>query len=166
MTGKFGGGIFLAVYLLFLVGMALPVLIMEFSVGRASRLNMGHAFRKLEPAGTSWHRLGVLSLIGCYMLMMFYIPVAGWMLAYIWSSASGALSVPASEIPSVFSGLLASPEKMAFWGVLVSVLGFGVCAAGLQKGVERVVKYMMIGLFAIMIGANSLVKKLLSKVGQ
>ncbi|MCQ2444606.1 MAG: sodium-dependent transporter [Mailhella sp.] len=152
VTGKFGGGIFLAVYLLFLVGMALPVLIMEFSVGRASRLNMGHAFRKLEPAGTSWHRLGVLSLIGCYMLMMFYIPVAGWMLAYIWSSASGALSVPASEIPSVFSGLLASPGNMAFWAVLVSVLGFGVCAAGLQKGVERVVKYMMIGLFAIMIG--------------
>ena len=77
ITGKYGGAVFVAAYLFFLIMLALPLLIMEFSVGRASRNNLGNALRVLEPAGTKWHRMGWISLVGSYLLMMFYIPVAG-----------------------------------------------------------------------------------------
>ncbi|MBQ5728131.1 MAG: sodium-dependent transporter [Mailhella sp.] len=152
ITGKYGGAVFLVVYLLFLLGMAMPVLIMEFAVGRASRRNMSQAFHVLEPAGTRWHTFGWFSIIGSYALMMFYIPVAGWMLYYTWAAMSGALALPVDQVPAVFGNLLASPGTMLFWTLVVSLSCFGVCSMGLQRGVERVVKFMMAGLLVIMVG--------------
>ena len=93
ITGKYGGAVFVGAYLFFLLMLALPLLIMEFSVGRASQQNLGNALRVLEPEGSSWHRMGWISIVGSYMLMMFYIPVAGWMLFYVWKTASGTFSV-------------------------------------------------------------------------
>ncbi len=152
ITGKYGGAVFLVAYLIFLLGMGLPILIMEFTVGRASRRNMSRAFTVLEPAGTRWHYFGCFSIIGSYALMMFYMPVAGWMMYYCWATATGQLALPVEQVSGVFTGLLASPEKMLFWTLLTSFGCFGVCAMGLQRGVERVVKVMMAGLLAIMIG--------------
>ena len=151
ITGKYGGAVFLVAYLVFLLGMGLPILIMEFTVGRASRRNMSRAFRELKP-GSRWSYFGCFSIIGSYALMMFYIPVAGWMMYYCWATVTGPLSVPVDQVPGVFSGLLSSPGTMLFWTLVASLGCFGVCALGLQKGVERVVKFMMGGLLVIVIG--------------
>ncbi len=151
ITGKYGGAVFLVAYLVFLLGMGLPILIMEFTVGRASRRNMSRAFRELKP-GSKWSYFGCFSIIGSYALMMFYIPVAGWMMYYCWATVTGTLSVPVDQVPGVFSNLLASPGIMLFWTLVASLGCFGVCALGLQKGVERVVKFMMGGLLIIVVG--------------
>ena len=151
ITGKYGGAVFLAAYLLFLLFMGLPILIMEFSVGRASRRNMSKAFSVLEPAGTKWHWFGWFSPVGSYILMMFYMPVAGWMLYYMFASITGGLAVPVDKVPEIFTGMLANPWLMTFWTVVVSLSCFYICSIGLQKGVERVVKFMMAGLLLIMV---------------
>ena len=152
ITGKYGGAVFVAVYLFFLLMLALPLLIMEFSVGRASRQNLGNALRVLEPSGTSWHRMGWISLVGSYLLMMFYIPVAGWMLFYVWKMGAGHLALPPAQMPAAFGEMLSEPVSMTCWAVAVSAISFSVCALGLQKGIERVVKFMMSGLLVIMAG--------------
>ena len=152
ITGKYGGAVFLVVYLLFLVFVGLPVLIMEFSVGRATQRNMAHALEKLEPRGSWWHRFGIMSPIGNYILMMFYIPIAGWMLCYCWFMLTGTLAVPTEQVPAVFGNMLANPWLMLFWTVVVSASCFAICGQGLQRGVERVVKVMMLGLLVIMLG--------------
>ena len=100
ITGKYGGAVFLVVYLLFLVFVGLPVLVMEFSVGRATQRNMAHALKMLEPRGTWWHKFGIMSPIGNYLLMMFYIPIAGWMLCYCWFMITGTLLVPSEQVPA------------------------------------------------------------------
>lgn len=152
ITGKYGGAVFVAAYLIFLLMFAMPLLIMEFSVGRASRQNLGNAFRVLEPKGTHWHKMGWISLIGSYLLMMFYIPVAGWMLFYIWKSATGQLALPPDQMGAAFGSMLADPVGMTFWALITACICFLVCAFGLQRGIERVVKFMMGGLLIIMIG--------------
>jgi len=152
ITGKYGGAVFLVTYLIFLLGMGLPVLIMEFAVGRASRRNMSKAFTVLEPQGTKWHWFGWFSIVGSYALMMFYMPVAGWMLYYVFATVTGNLAIPVDQVPNVFTGMLANPWLMLFWTLVVSGICFYVCSMGLQKGVERVVKFMMAGLLFIMIG--------------
>ena len=141
ITGKYGGAVFLVAYLVFLLGMGLPILIMEFTVGRASRRNMSRAFRELKP-GSKWSYFGCFSIIGSYALMMFYIPVAGWMMYYCWATVTGTLSVPVDQVPGVFSGLLASPGTMLFWTLVASLGCFGIGLAvhsltlpGSMKGV-------------------------------
>lgn len=151
IAGLYGGAIFVVIYLLFLFAMGLPIVVMEFAMGRASRRNMGLAFHVLEPKGSKWHRLGWLSLAGGYFLMMFYIPVAGWMLAYCYHTATGALTMPPDQVSAFFGNMLADPYGMMFWTLVVAIAGFGVCALGVRAGVERVVKFMMIGLLAIMV---------------
>lgn len=152
IAGQYGGALFVAVYLFFLVTVGLPVLIMEFSVGRAARRNMGDALRRLEPKGSCWHRFGWFSLVGSYLLMMFYIPVAGWMLYYCQAMARGELALPPEQVGAFFGRMLSEPKGMIFWAWLTLLVGFGVCWMGVRKGLERVVKAMMAGLLAIMIG--------------
>lgn len=152
VTGKYGGAIFVATYLVFLVAVGLPILIMEFAVGRASRRNMGRALAVLEPEGTKWHKFGWFSLVGSYLLLMFYIPVAGWMLGYCFYTAHGDLAVPQEQVADFFGGMLGDPLAMVGWTALVAGLGFGVCALGVRRGVERVVKVLMAGLLALLVG--------------
>lgn len=152
ITGKYGGAIFVAVYIFFLLVMALPLLVMELSVGRASQQNLGNALRVLEPRGSSWHKMGWLSLVGSYLLMMFYVPVAGWMLCYVWRMGIGDLALAPEQMPAAFGSMLEAPASMIFWGFLASSISFWVCGSGLRRGVERVVKVMMAGLLVIMVG--------------
>ena len=151
ITGKYGGAVFLLLYLLFLLLLSAPVLVMEFAIGRASRAGWGHAFRALEPAGTRWHWVGPLAPIGMTVLMMFYIPVTGWILAYAWSAAAGAFHAPGFEAPAFFGALLSSPAGMGGWTFLAAALGFAVCAMGLRKGVECCTKVLMAGLLLLMV---------------
>ena len=107
ITGKYGGAVFLIAYLIFLAIMGLPVLIMEFAVGRGSGLNMDGALRKLEPLGTRWHNFGWLTIVGCYCLMMFYTPVAGWMVNYLYKGLAGTMMAPAGteDVAAYVGGL-------------------------------------------------------------
>ena len=152
ITGKYGGGAFVLVYLLFLVFLALPVMIMEFSVGRAAQTNIAGAFHKLEPAGTKWHIYGYLGIFGNYMLMMFYTTVSGWMLAYFYYTVTGQLQgLDPGQVGAFFGASLESPGRQMFWMFIVTCIGFGTCAIGLRNGVEKVTKVMMSGLFIIVI---------------
>ena len=152
IAGQGGGGAFVLFYLVFLVILGLPIMTMEFAVGRASRKSPVRAYQALEKPGQKWHIHGYLTLIGCYLLMMFYTTVAGWMLHYFYMTAIGQLSgLNAEQVAGKFTEMLASPGVMTFWMVFVVVLGILVCAKGLQNGLERVTKVMMICLLALIV---------------
>ena len=152
MAGQGGGGAFVLFYLLFLVILGLPIMTMEFAVGRASRKSPVRAYQVLEKPGQKWHIHGYLTLIGCYLLMMFYTMVAGWMVYYVYVMGSGQLHGEAVEvIEGRFSEMLASPGLMAVVTLAVIACCIGICSLGLQNGVERVTKVMMIALIILMI---------------
>ena len=159
IAGQGGGGAFVLFYLIFLVILGLPIMTMEFAVGRASRKSPVRAYQALEKPGQKWHIHGYFTLIGCYLLMMFSTTVAGWMLHYFYMTAVGKLAgLNAEQVAGKFTEMLASPATMTFWMVFVVVVGILVCAKGLQSGLERVTKGMMIALLLIMVvlAVNSL----------
>ncbi|WP_296303959.1 sodium-dependent transporter [uncultured Desulfovibrio sp.] len=151
IAGAYGGAALVGIYLLCLLAVA-PILVMELAVGRAARCNMGRALRVLEPAGTHWHRCGWFALVGSYLLMMFYTTVTGWLLAYCWYMASGALAGrdPAG-VGAFFGRMLATPSVHVLSMSVVVGLGCLICALGVRRGVERVVKAMMLGLLLILV---------------
>ena len=159
IAGQGGGGAFVLFYLIFLSKVSLPIMTMEFAVGRASRKSPVRAYQALEKPGQKWHIHGYFTLIGCYLLMMFYTTVAGWMLHYFYMTAVGKLAgLNAEQVAGKFTEMLASPATMTFWMVFVVVVSILVCAKGLQSGLERVTKGMMIALLLIMVvlAVNSL----------
>lgn len=152
ICGQYGGAAFILIYLLFLVILGIPVLVCEFSVGRGSRQSVATCFEKLEPTGTNWHRLKYIGIFGCYLLMMFYTMVGGWMLNYCFKSLKGEFAGAAPEaVGATFSNMLANVPEMIIWTVIICIIGFIVCALGLQNGIEKITKVMMIALFAIMV---------------
>ena len=125
ITGQNGGGIFVLFYLFFLIAMGVPVLTMEFAVGRASRKSITNCFQELEKPGHKWHWHGNLALIGNYLLMMFYATVSGWMFSYFWRFLKGDFTgASMDKVNSTFSGMLADPWGMGFWTVVVVIGGF------------------------------------------
>lgn len=152
ITGQYGGAAFVLVYLIFLVLLGLPIMVMEFSVGRASQKSAARSFHVLEPAGTKWHLQGYACMAGNYLLMMFYTTVGGWMAAYIFKTLTGEFKgLDSDGVAAVFNDMLARPGYMTFWIVLVVLLSFFICSLGLQKGVERITKAMMSCLFLILL---------------
>ena len=152
ITGQYGGAAFVLIYLFFLLILGLPIMVMEFSVGRASQKSAALSFRILEPKGTKWHLYGYGAMLGNYMLMMFYTTVGGWMIIYFLKTATGEfVGKTPDEVASIFGGMLAQPGLMAFWMIAVVLIGFGVCSLGLQNGVEKITKAMMGCLFLVMI---------------
>lgn len=152
ITGQYGGAAFVLIYLFFLLILGLPIMTMEFSVGRASRLSVAKSFEKLEPQGTKWHIFGYFAMIANYLLMMFYTTIGGWMLLYFVKMASGEfVGKNPGEIVTIFENMVASPETLVIWMIITVLLGFGICAMGLQKGVEKITKIMMSSLFVIMV---------------
>lgn len=152
ITGLYGGGIFVLIYLLFLVIMGVPVMTMEFALGRASQKSPAKMYQQLETEGSKWHLHGYLAIIGNYILMMFYTTVAGWMLYYFVATAMGKFEgLNADGVAGEFSSMLADGGTMIFYMAIVVILGFLVCSLGLQNGLERITKIMMIALLAIMV---------------
>ena len=159
IAGQGGGGAFVLFYLLFLAILGLPIMTMEFAVGRASRKSPVRAYQALEKPGQKWPIHGYFTLLGCYLLMMFYTTVAGWMMHYFYMTATGKLSgVSSEQVSAAFDQMLASPGTMTFWMLVVVCFSIFVCARGLQNGLERVTKVMMIALILIMVvlAGNSL----------
>ncbi len=151
IVGQYGGAAFVLLYLVFLVIMGVPIMAMEFSVGRASRSSIATSFHKLEPQGSPWHWYSWFGMAGNYMLMMFYTTVAGWMICYFVKMGRGDfVGADAAGVGAQFDGLLANPVTMLIYMTLVVLIGMGVCSLGLQKGVERITKVMMLCLLLIL----------------
>lgn len=152
ICGQYGGAAFIVIYLVFLTILGLPILICEFAVGRGSGQGIGRAFEKLEQKGTSWHHLKWISILGCYLLMMFYTMVVGWMLYYAYKMASDQMAgLTKGGVEMVFSDMLGNGGLMTGWMIAAVLLSFAVCALGLQKGVEKITKVMMTILIVLMV---------------
>lgn len=152
ITGKYGGGAFVLIYLCFLLILGLPIITMEFAVGRASQRSIALSFNELEPKGSKWHVYRYFGMAGNFLLMMFYTTVGGWMLAYFFKMLKGEFAdVTPSRVSDIFGALTGNRNEMLFWMVLISVLALIICSLGLQKGVEQITKIMMGSLLLIMV---------------
>ena len=152
MVGQYGGGAFVLFYVIFLLILGLPIMTMEFAVGRASQKSPVRAYQVLEKPGSRWHIHGYLAMIGNYLLMMFYTTVCGWMLHYFYLTAAGRfVGATTEQVGAVFGEMLSRPGVMAGCMIAVVVIGFLINSFGLQSGLERVTKVMMIALLAIMV---------------
>lgn len=151
IVGTYGGGAFVLVYLFFLAVLGLPMVVMEFAVGRASRKSIAKAFDMLEPKGSKWHWYRYLAMAGNYLLMMFYTTIAGWMLAYFVKMVQGEfVGADTKRVKAIFAELTADRNQMLFWMCLVVISGLLICLMGLKKGVESITKVMMVSLLFIM----------------
>lgn len=152
ITGQYGGAAFVLIYLLFLVILGMPIMIMEFAVGRASQKSAARSFHVLEPKGSKWHFTGYAAMAGNYLLMMFYTTVGGWMLAYVVKMMTGEfVGLSPEEVGGIFGSMLGQPGYMTAWMIVTVMIGFFVCSLGLQNGVERITKWMMSCLFIILL---------------
>lgn len=152
ITGKYGGAAFVLVYLLFLIILGLPVMVMEFSVGRGSGKSIALSFHALEPKGTKWHVFSWFGIAGNYLLMMFYTTIAGWLLLYCFKMARGDFSgLDAAGVAAEFGTLMGQPGLMTLCTALVVAAGIGICSLGLQNGVEKITKAMMLCLLGVMV---------------
>ena len=162
ITGKYGGAAFVILYLFFLVILGLPIMVMEFSVGRASRKSAALSFDVLEPKGTKWHLYKYGAMAGNYLLMMFYTTIGGWMLLYFFKTALGQFDgLTSAEVSDSFGKLMGQPGLMTLFMIITVVTCFMICSLGLQKGVEKITKVMMVCLLGLMIvlAARSLLLK-------
>ena len=151
ITGEYGGAAFVIMYLVFLVILGLPVMVMEFSVGRASQRSTATAFNILQPSG-KWNWFGWVTVLGCLILMMFYTTVCGWFLNYVVKMATGTFNgLDPDGVANVFGTMMGSPSELIAWMLFVVILGFLVCSLGLQKGVERITKFMMVCLLILLV---------------
>lgn len=152
MVGQYGGGAFVLIYLVCLIILGVPVMTMEFSLGRASRKSVVKMYQELEKPKYKWHIHGYFAMAGNYILMMFYTVVTGWMLQYFVDMASGKfVGADTIRINGIYDEMLANPTRLTIFMVIVVLIGIGVCSIGVQKGVERITKVMMIALIVIMV---------------
>jgi len=152
IAGQYGGGIFVLIYLIFIFMLGFPIITMELAVGRASQKSIATSFNVLEKKGQKWHWMGCAGVAGNYILMMFYTTIAGWMLAYFYRMLTGQFEgLDTQQVGQIFSNLIANPVEMTVWMVITTVVCFGICSLGLQEGVEKVTKGMMVLLLAIIV---------------
>ena len=153
VTGQNGGGIFVLFYLLFLIIMGIPVLTMELAIGRASRQSAVKGYKTLETPGSKFHIHGWFCAIGCYLLMMYYTTVSGWMLGYFFKFLTGTFTSGMSKdaVSGVFSAMLANPAEMTLWMAITVIAGFLIVAQGLQNGLERISRVMMVSLLCLIV---------------
>lgn len=150
VAGQNGGGIFVLFYLFFLITVGVPVLTMEFAVGRSSRKSIVNCFQELEKPGSKWHWHGTAALIGNYLLMMFYTTVSGWMISYFFRFLKGDFTgLDTQAVITEYNDMLADPLGMGFWMAVIVIAGFAICSLGLQAGVEKISKPMMLGLLVL-----------------
>lgn len=153
VVGQNGGGLFVLFYLIFLVLMGIPVLTMELAVGRASGKSAVLSYKTLEKPKSKWHIHGWFCMLGCYMLMMYYTTVSGWMTSYFYKFAIGEFTsgMDSKSVTNVFNNLTSSPIEMLIWIFIITALGFFVCSKGVQKGLEKVSKFMMVALLVLIV---------------
>lgn len=151
ITGQYGGGLFVIIYLIFLLIMGIPVMTMELAVGRASRGSAVQSYKTLEKQGSKWHIHGWFAIFGCYLLMMYYTTVSGWMISYFVKFLTGTFDSTGIDTGAVFGEMLGDPGSMGLFMALTVILGFFVCSFELQSGLERITKVMMTGLLLLIV---------------
>ncbi|MBS5117730.1 MAG: sodium-dependent transporter [Clostridium sp.] len=152
VAGENGGSVFVLLYLLFLLCMGVPVLTMELAVGRASRKSAVNGYKALEKPGSKWHIHGWFCMLGCYLLMMYYTTVSGWMISYFFKFLTGTFQgLDTEAVSGVFGSLLADPMEMGLWMAVTVIAGFLICSLGLRNGLERITKWMMGCLFVLIL---------------
>ena len=154
LAGGYGGAVFVLIYIAFLLLLGLPCMTAELTVGRASQRSIATSFDELERPGQKWHWMKFLGIAGNYLLMMFYTCISGWMIIYFLKYLNGSiLSAQGDAALGVVFGDMVGNVWVTLGGALASiVICFLICSLGLQKGVERVTKWMMVALFALMVG--------------
>lgn len=154
ITGAYGGAVFVLIYLAFLVLLGIPVVVSELAVGRGSQRSIASSFDQLEQKGQKWHWMKYLGIAGNYLLMMFYTTISGWMIIYFGKYLTGSILEyqGAEALGNLFGQTVSNPFLLLGSTFFVILLCFGICSMGLQKGVERVTKWMMVALFALIIG--------------
>lgn len=154
ITGAYGGGVFVLIYIAFLVLLGLPIMSAELAVGRGSQRSIASSFDVLEKKGQKWHLMKYLGICGNYLLMMFYTVISGWMVIYFVKYLTGSImSASGVEgLSTVFGSMVSNPGLMVVSAFAVILICFGICSMGLQKGVEGITKWMMVALLALMIG--------------
>ena len=153
MAGAYGGALFVLIYIGFLLLLGLPIMTMELSVGRASQRSIASSFDQLVKPGQKWHLIKFMGIAGNYLLMMFYTTISAWMLIYFCKYAGGSILqyTTTEELGNVFGGVVSNTTSLFGFNAIVIFVCFGVCSLGLQKGVEKITKIMMLALFALMI---------------
>jgi len=152
ITGKYGGGAFVLIYLMFLIILGAPIMVMEFAIGRASKKNIGGALKTLEPKGTKWHYYGHVAIAGNYILMMFYTTVTGWLFSYMFHTAKGEFnSLNTDQISAYFGNMLQNPISQTFWMIIAVIIALFIVGRGLENSVEKITKIMMTLLIALML---------------
>lgn len=152
MVGQNGGGLFVLFYVLFLLGLGVPVMTMEYAIGRASRKSILPAYKALEPKGSKWHIMGYFAIAANYVLLMFYSVVSGWILRYFFLMATGAFEgADTPKVESIYQEMMGNPEILILFMVITMLITIVICSLGLQNGVEKITKCMMIALISIMI---------------
>ncbi|NCD06631.1 MAG: sodium-dependent transporter [Spirochaetia bacterium] len=152
ITGKYGGGAFVLIYLIFLIILGAPIMVMEFAIGRASKKNIGGALKTLEPKGTKWHYYGHVAIAGNYILMMFYTTVTGWLFSYMFHTAKGDFnSLNTDQISAYFGNMLQNPISQTFWMIIAVIIALFIVGRGLENSVEKITKIMMTLLIALML---------------
>ena len=152
ITGEYGGAVFVLFYLAFLILLGIPVVTMELAVGRLSRKSVLRGFETLEPKGTYWHLHGWVCLIGSYILMVYYTTISGWMVDYFWKFLRGSfVEASPGRVADIFGQMVSSPMELMFFMGLTVLVGFAVCAGGVQGSLEKVTKFMMLGLLGLII---------------
>ena len=152
ITGRYGGGAFVILYLFFLLILGIPIMTVEFAVGRASRRSTALSFEQLEPKGSKWHIYKYFAMAGNYLLMMYYTTISGWMILFFFKMIRGDfVGMNAAQIAAAFAAVTADPKLCVVFMIVVVLIGFGICAGGLQGGVERIVKVMMTALILLMV---------------
>lgn len=152
ITGEYGGAVFVLFYLAFLILLGIPVVTMELAVGRSSRKSVLRGFETLEPKGTYWHLHGWVCLIGSYILMVYYTTISGWLVDYFWKFLRGSfVEASPGRVADIFGQMVSSPMELMFFMGLTVLVGFAVCAGGVQGSLEKVTKFMMLGLLGLII---------------
>ena len=145
MAGQYGGGGFVLIYAICLLVLGLPVMVMEFAMGRAAQASPVKMYQKLQKPGQKWHIHGYLALFGNVCLMSFYTVVAGWILYYFFQFVTG------NSAELSFGAMISNPGVNMGFMIIAVVIGFLVLSFNLQGGLERVTKYMMVALLGLMI---------------
>jgi len=152
ITGRNGGAFFVLFYLIFLLILGIPVMTMELAVGRASKKSVVLGYKALEKPGAKWHIHGWFCIAGCWLLMMYYTTVSGWMLGYFWKFLTGRFEgVEGEAVDAVFGEMLSSPAQLLILMAIVVIAGFLVCSFSVAKGLEKVTTVMMVALLILIV---------------
>ncbi|MCO7216053.1 MULTISPECIES: sodium-dependent transporter [unclassified Halomonas] len=155
MTGEYGGGAFVLVYLVCILSVGVPIMMTEIALGRRGRGSPIDAIRRVvkESGGSSlWSLFGWMAMLCGFLILSFYVVVAGWSFAYLWKMISGGLvGSSVDDMAAIFGANNANPFSLGGWSTLVTVATMVIVGKGVQQGIEKSVGWMMPGMVIMLL---------------